>query len=173
MSPSIIIHSGVPQGSVLSLSLFNFFNSDFPLLAPLSHSFANDFYSAASSFNFATIAKTLNENMALVEAWAVAKKLTIAPHKSTITLFTLDPHQSNVHPQVFYKGEHILLDKTPKWLGINVDSRINSSYHATDLDARLSRQIQIIRALSGTSFGQSKEVLLMTYKMLLCPLMTP
>jgi hypothetical protein len=52
-SPSRIIHSGVPQGSVLSPSLFNIFVSDFPQLASLTDSFADDFYIGESSSDLA------------------------------------------------------------------------------------------------------------------------
>jgi hypothetical protein len=48
------------------------------------------------------------------ELWADRKKLKIAPEKSSIMLFTPDPHQANFHLQVCYKGEVIPLIKNPK-----------------------------------------------------------
>jgi hypothetical protein len=59
----MIIHSGVPQGSVLSPSLYNFFVSDFPLQAPNSHSFANNIYTGRSSPDLSLLASALNEDM--------------------------------------------------------------------------------------------------------------
>jgi hypothetical protein len=114
----MIIHSGVPQGSVLSPSLYNFFVSDFPLQAPLFHSFADDIYAGRSFPDLSVIVAKLNEDMCKVEPWADSKNLTIAPEKSSITLFTPDSHQASHHPQVFYKGNLIPLDRNPKWLGL-------------------------------------------------------
>jgi hypothetical protein len=166
----MIIHSGVPQGSVLSPSLFNYFTSDFPQ-APLSESFADDFNIGASSLSLSSITFSLNDSLAKVEVWADAKKLTIAPHKSSVILFTPDPHQTNAHPQVFYKGDLIPLNKTPKNLGNVLDSCFNSSHHVADIDSSLSRSINILKALSGSTWGQSKETILATYKQLLRPKM--
>jgi hypothetical protein len=169
-SPSRIIHSGVPQGSVLSPSLFNFFCSDFPLKAQLTSSFADDFYVGESSHDLSILTLNLQEDLQQIEVWADSKHLVIALEKSSITLFSPDPHQANHHPQVFYKGAVIPLNKTPKYLGLICDGRIYFSHHASDLKSRLSRRHQILKAFSGTSFGQSKETLLLTYKTLMQPL---
>jgi hypothetical protein len=99
-SPSMIIHSGVPQGSVLSPSLFNFFVSDFPFLT-LSDSFADDFYVGESSSDSSVLTAALNKDMHQIKVWANKKELKIAPEKSSITLFTPDPHQANHHPLVY------------------------------------------------------------------------
>ena len=48
-SPLKIIHTGVPQGSVLSPSLFNYFVSDCPNVAELMTSYADDFTILESS----------------------------------------------------------------------------------------------------------------------------
>jgi hypothetical protein len=148
----VSLHSGVPQGSVLSPSLYNFFISDFPLQAPLSHSFADDIYAGRSSPDLSILAAKLNEDMRQVKAWADSMNLTIAPEKSSITLFTPDPHQASHHPQVFYKSQVIPLDRNPKWLGLIQDGRITSSHHASNFKVRLSRHHQIVKALSGTSW---------------------
>ena len=168
-SPSMIIRTGVPQGSVLSPSLFNFFVSDFPPL-PLSYSFADDFYVGRSSPDLASLTASLNEDMRLVEAWADGKKLKIAPEKSCITLFSPDPAQAKFHPQVSYKGSIIPLDRNPKWLGLRMDPKIVFNCHADDIKTRSTRRLPILKALAGTTFGQSQETLLLTYKMLVRPL---
>jgi hypothetical protein len=161
---------GVPQGSVLSPSLFNFFTSDFPLPPSKASAFALNFFVRKSSPSIDTLTNALNENLKLIEKWADDKGLTIAPHKSSVVLSSLDLHQTKIHPQVFYKAELIPLDKKPKWLVNIVDTRITSSHHASDVDVRISRRLNIMNALSGSTFGQCKEPLLLTYKCLVCPL---
>jgi hypothetical protein len=121
-SPLRIIHSGVPQGSVLSSSLFNLFVSDFPQVASLTESFADDFTVSESSNDLPTITTALCEALGQIESWADSKDLSIAPNKSSITLFTPDPAHGKFHPQVLYKGDVIPLNKYPKILGITWDT---------------------------------------------------
>jgi hypothetical protein len=111
----------------------------------------------------------LNDVLKLVEKWAIENNLTIAPKKSSVVLFIPDPHQTKTHPQIFYKGDLIPLDKTPKWLGNAVDTRITSSHHASDVDTRIARRVNLMKSLSGSPFGQCKETLLLTYKCLVRP----
>jgi hypothetical protein len=113
----------------------------------------------------------LNADLALVEEWALSKNLKISPEKSSVTLLTPDPHQTSYHPQVYLQGSLVPLAKTAKWLGINVDTKINSSYHVSDIIPKLSRCIKIMQALAGSTFGQCKETLVSTYKALLRPVM--
>jgi hypothetical protein len=89
------VYSGVPQGSVLSPSLFNIFVSDFPDAAFILTNFADDFYVGEQSVDLDTLTNALNEDLAQVEAWAESKNLKIAPEKYNVVLFTPDPHQTN------------------------------------------------------------------------------
>jgi ribonuclease P/MRP protein subunit RPP40 len=68
VSTSRIIHSGIPQGSVLSPSHFNFFISDFLLQASVTATFADDFNLAESAPDLPSITSALNDDLRLVEA---------------------------------------------------------------------------------------------------------
>jgi retron-type reverse transcriptase len=83
-------HSGVPQGSVISLHLFNFFVHDFPSPAEVNESYADDFHLARSSPDADSIGPELTEDLKQVTKWSEENKLGIAPAKSTVTLFS--PH---------------------------------------------------------------------------------
>jgi hypothetical protein len=161
-SKSMIIHSGVPQGFVLSPSLWNFFTSDFSQVASLNPAFADDFYVLDSAPDLQTLTSALNEAMKHIEAWANSKGLVISPEKSSVTLFTPDPAQHKHHLQVYYKGSLLPQNINPRALGFNLDPKVmmnsNTSVHA----AQGSQRNQILKAVSGNSWGQSKETLLAT-----------
>ena len=60
------------------------------------------------------------EDVSLVE-WAGRKELSIATHKSSVTLFTPDTHQSHLHPKVKIDDDVIPLNRTRKILGVTWD----------------------------------------------------
>ena len=83
-----IIRTGVPQGSVLSQLLFNFYVSDFPPTSLQHASYADDFTSWSSSSSVPTAAEILTGHADDVANWANKKVLKISTQKSTATLFT-------------------------------------------------------------------------------------
>jgi hypothetical protein len=110
VSKAFIIHTGVPQGSVLSLALFNVFVSNFPNQAETNESYADDFNVGDQSSDMNNITTVLTEDLARVSQWPSDKNLVIAPEKSAVFLFTPDSHQVNFHPQVLLNGLVVPLD---------------------------------------------------------------
>jgi retron-type reverse transcriptase len=82
-SVRMIIYSGTPQGGVTSPIIYNFFESVFPEVAPLTESYADDFEVAESSPSVPAISAALTEDLTHVSKWASDKNLTIAPNKSS------------------------------------------------------------------------------------------
>ena len=163
---------GVPQGSVISPALFNFFVSDHPNTADLHTSYADDFTAAASSSSVPESAQRLTGHAADVAGWAEDRGLTISLAKSHTTLFTTDTHQFRLNPDVSLRGEPLATCRNPKILGITLDPSLTFSPHVKDLTKRTRSRLNIMRALAGVSWGQSRETLLTTYKALIKPLIT-
>jgi hypothetical protein len=97
-SPLMLIHSGMPQGGVLSPDIYNFYVSDFPEVATLTESYADDIDVAESSPDIQTLSTVLTEDLSHAAQWASHKNLVIAPEKSCVVLFTPDCRQTQTHP---------------------------------------------------------------------------
>jgi hypothetical protein len=82
-----MIHVGVPQESVLSSALFNYFVSDCPDTKGLTVMFADELTATASAVDLKSIEDTLNCNMATISAWVKKKGLSISAEKSQVTFF--------------------------------------------------------------------------------------
>lgn len=78
------IHSGVPQESVLGLTLFNLFITDITSLPITSQMllYADDLVIYASDSSFDELHQKLQADLSLIHRWSVFDKLTISINKT-------------------------------------------------------------------------------------------
>ena len=159
-------HFGVPQGGVISPILFNYFVSDFPDCAEHVVNYADDYTLIASGVDIDEVEVRLNDDLALIADWARRKRLTLAPDKSTVTLFTADSHQYNYHPRIYLNGSLIPLERNPKILGVTWDPLLTFGPHARAVAGKVRSRLNILKALAGTDWGHSQEDLALTFRSL-------
>jgi hypothetical protein len=158
----MILRSGVPKGSVRSPAIFNFFVSDCPTIADILSSYADNFLALESD----ALSRKLQDDLTPITEWAARKGLTIAPTKSQVTLFTPHNKQFGDHPAVSINGVDVPLCRSPKILGVTFDTTYCFHKHILDLVAKATQRLNLMKAVSGSSWGHDKETLLLTFKAL-------
>jgi hypothetical protein len=159
------IHSGVPQGSIIYPALFNAYIRDHPSPSEgiFIVSYADDITLYSSGTNIPDITAQLNTYLITLTRFLSDRKLTISTQKSSVTIHPRNA-QFNLHPQILINGNLVPLVKTPKILGVTFDTKITFSSHASNIATKIHRRNNILRSLTGTSWGQSKETILSTFK---------
>jgi hypothetical protein len=122
VSSALRCHSGVPQSSVLSPHLFNFFIRDFPCPAEVNENYADDFYFTVSSADINFFGPVLTGQLEEISKWATDNKLSIAPSKSPVTIFTPWNREANFDPRIQIDGAYILAEKNIRALGIMLNN---------------------------------------------------
>ena len=92
-----------------------------------------------------------------IEEWAHERGLAISAPNSTITLFALQFAQSNIHPQVTLNNSILSLERTPCILGVTFDPHFKFNAHFKSLVTRALPRINILKALTGTNWGQLRR----------------
>ena len=165
------VKMGVPQGSVLSPLLFNFLVNDITSSAPIDNSFADDFHAAFSDVQPSEIALDLESAALELSDQAKDHGLSLSAPKSTVTLFTPWNREFGRLPPVTLEGGVIPQVNNPRLLGVTFDPTFTFSAHAANIARKASSRLNVIRALSDTSFGHDKECLTATFKSLVRPLL--
>ena len=118
----------------------------------------------ASGLNIPDLEVSINNYLEEITAYLKDNSLPISVPKSSITLLTSDTHQTKIHPRIFIENSHLPLVKCPRILGVYLDPSLSFNKHSQYVAERVSGRNNILKALAGTSWGQQKETLLMTYK---------
>ena len=92
--------------------------------------------------------------------------LLISAPKSSVTLFTPDPAQANTRQKIKIGDSELPLVRSPKILGVYLDTFFSFNNHCVQLANRVSKRNNVLKALAGTNWGQQKETLLMTHEAL-------
>ena len=92
--------------------------------------------------------------------------LLISAPKSTVTLFIPDKHQFQMHRYITLEDTQLPLERSPKILGVITDPSISFHKHCNYVSNRIDKRNNMLKALTGSSWGQDKETLLMTYNAL-------
>ena len=164
-SKKILLRHGVPQGGVLSPTLFLLFINDLVSELPKGIKaalYADDLviwckeeYATTATYRMQLAADKLNS---WTEKWCVA----VNKDKSSTTLFTLSPKQKA--GTITLGGTPLKEDEEATYLGITFDKRQTWKKHIAKAEGKARRKMAILRKLAGTTWGASEKVLTTVYQ---------
>ena len=99
----------------------------------------------------------------MINIYLKDNSLLISAPKSTVMLFTSDQHQFQMHPDITLEDTQLPLERSPKILGVIMDPSISFHKHCNYVSDWFEKRNEMLKALAGSSWGQDKETLLMTY----------
>ena len=157
-SSARIVHAGVPQGSKLSPSLFSFYLADMarPTEPVKRVCYTDDITVWASGVQIPILEQQINSYLEEMSIFLKDNSLLISAPKSTVTLFTPDPFQARFHPKIAIADAILPLERTPKILGVLLDTSFSLHHHCEYVANRVSKRNNILKALAGTSWRQQK-----------------
>ena len=98
----------------------------------------------------------INSYLIDVSIYTRENLLMISAPKSTVTLFNPDKHQLQTHPNITLEVTQLSLERSLKLLGVIMDPSLSFHKHKHKIN-------NMLKALAGSSRGQEKETLLLTY----------
>ena len=170
-SPARIVRTGVPQGSVISPTLFNSYVGSLPSPPEGVNvvSYADDVTPCASGPKINIITAKLQPYLDSLTSYFQSLKLALSPGKCAVTLLTPDTKECNVQPHLTVADIPLKLEKHPKVLGVRFDPMFKFGEHCRVAASNASRAVNAMKALAGTDWGQDTETLLVTFKALVRP----
>ena len=98
--------------------------------------------------------------------WTQHNNLIINPDKTTCTLFTPDPAKYNSNLGLNINNKALPMALHPKVLGLTLDPKLTYNTHMQSIATHAQKPLQVIKALTGTTWGKQKETLVATYNIL-------
>ncbi|UYV81183.1 hypothetical protein LAZ67_20000247 [Cordylochernes scorpioides] len=174
LSKTFKLYQGLPQGSVLSPTLFTLFIAG--IEEKISHKtniglFADDIILWSSNTNWKKAERDLNKTLLHLEKFANKHKLEFNPQKSETCLFTTDKKLYKIRPKIILKEQHLQYNKHPKYLGYTLDPEINSSKHIEEVIRKGRDRLKILKYISGREWGADATTLKLTYTSLIRPIL--
>jgi len=162
------LENGTPQGSVLSPILFLIMINDIEIGntgAQLSL-FADDSSTFKSGKNLCKIMKDLQSSLDYISKWADTWGVRISSSKSSYVIFT-NKMKYKITKPLNINGQEIKGDDKVKFLGIIFDKRLTWRRHFEYIENKCKQRLNLMRKLTGTQWGASKESLLTIYRALI------
>lgn len=166
------ITCGVPQGAVLSPTLFSIFINDMPMKYRKNKEYTFLF---ADDLNYILIFKRKNKSTEKMindfnhklEKWSNKWRLEFAPHKCNFMIFTRaksGAQKITFKPQLYDNPIEEAVEI--KYLGIRFDKYASFKYQVEHLRQRCYERIRIIKRISHKSWCLSTQTLVQVYKAL-------
>ena len=170
-SPYYPQENGIPQGSVLSPTLFivkiNKILANLPNNNKLNYFlYMDDLLLTASHPNLQNAADLMNESINSVHQWSEINGFKFSPVKSTAVHFArnsgpLEP------PNLYLDNSIITYQNSLTFLGMVFDKQLNFKEHIQRLKSKCNKIINLIRTISSLSWGADQESILRVYRTLI------
>ena len=151
----------LPQGSVLSLLLFNVYTNDQLLpVATNSFSYADDLCLTTQQKTFEQVETTPASGPNELGTYYNENHLRPNPAKTQLTAFHLKNHQADSKLNVTRNGTKLDHTHSPVYLGITLDRSFTYRNHCLSQDARKTdSRNNLLRKLHGTNWGACPHIM--------------
>ncbi|GBO20698.1 hypothetical protein AVEN_140345-1 [Araneus ventricosus] len=157
---------GVPQGSVLSVTLFSLHFSKILTILPSTVSatlYVDDLQISRQGSGINLIERQLQNAVNKLLIWCNDNGHTLSPTKSSCVHFC---RKRGMHPDPVIRIHDTVIpvvEKVP-FLGIILDRKLTFLPHVLQLRKRCGKLLNIIKVLSTTSWGADRTALLQIYQ---------
>ena len=155
-------NNGLPQGAVISPSLFNIYINDLPPTQSEKLIYADDITLVAKGTTFEMLEKTLTEDLQKIEQYCTEWMLRPNPSKTVVTTFHLDNNRANKQLNVTFCGNKVVYEPTPKYLGVTLDRSLTFCKHLENVRDKTKSRIGHLNKLAGTTWGAGANTLRIT-----------
>ncbi|GFW01078.1 reverse transcriptase domain-containing protein [Trichonephila clavipes] len=116
--------------------------------------------------------KALNITLKGIAEWAEKLKLTINADKTNYCIFSTDRrHRSSFNANIKIQNSQIKKVDLPTYLGVTLDPELHFSKHIEQTANKALGKLNILRKLSGTSWGSRPQTLKSTFCTVIRPVL--
>ena len=122
-----------------------------------------------SGKNIALLCSHMQQHLNKVVEWSSTWGFALSKTKSTAVLFTNGQDIKRLEAQVklYIHGVAVPIQQQAKFLGVTYDSRLTWKPHVSNVVDRTKSACNLMRSVSGQSWGASKKALLTIYRALI------
>ena len=160
---------GVPQGSILSVTLFGLkINSIVKVLKPTMKGslFVDDILICMRSKNMRTIERQLQQTLNSLQDWADSNGFRFSKSKTVCVHFCQMRHQHN-DPELTLDGTALPVTNQAKFLGVIFDKKLSFKPHIQYLKEKCLKSINLMKVIAHTDWGADRDTLLKIYRSLI------
>ena len=160
---------GVPQGSILSTTLFNIKINNIVNCLDLKTEgslYVDDFCICYRSKSMRTVERHLQQCLNKIENWALYNGFKFSKSKTQCVHFC-QLRKLHDNPQLYLYGSLIPVVDEAKFLGVIFDRKLSFIPHIKYLKAKCLKALNLLKVLSHTSWGADRTVLLHLYRSLI------
>lgn len=163
--------NGTPQGSIISPLLFLLMINDIPpgLRGVDMTLFADDSAIYVGQRNIKILEEKIQSSLNAIHEWCDKNGFKISINKTTAVLFSYARSKPKINLKIGEKS--IQLEKTAKFLGVVFDNKLTWNAHIKYIVEKCKRRLNLMRAVSGYTWGASKRSLKAIYRTLVRPIL--
>jgi ribonuclease HI len=158
--------NGIPQGSVLSSTLFLVAINSLPGIIPkpvVASIYADDLIIFCRGSQITTTQKIIQNSLQIIEKWSAETGFRCSTTKTTIMRFSRRRNKEALEPLQLY-SQPLTQVQHQTYLGITFDSRLTFSTHITTLKNDCLRRLNLLKAIAHTNWGSDERTILRTYR---------
>ncbi|GFX17340.1 probable RNA-directed DNA polymerase from transposon BS [Trichonephila clavipes] len=172
-SDPVVLGQGVPQGSVLSPTLFSLYLAGIEKIPSVEMRvglFADDIVIWCSGRDLVEMERNLNNALSSFSDYALEFKLCFNPTKSIATFFTTNKRLYSYQPTLKMDNKNLAYEKHPKYLGYVLDPEWSSHKHIDHIVSKCRKRLSILKFIAGKDWGADAVTLRDTFLALIRPI---